>query len=121
MEIDPEHTWRVLLHDREQTLLTMASLQRAAVISEPPHALGLLIENHPEHLRQLFEWALERPAEITADRLSRTTSLPHFVIQMLGEVGNRSTAARLHVHTSDPETGDTAVNAIKRINNRIAP
>ena len=74
VEIDTEDTWRALLRDARQTLLTMESLESAARIQEPPHALGRLIENHPEPLRRLFEWALGPPAaEIPADRLRERT------------------------------------------------
>lgn len=42
------------------------------------------------------------------------------MIRMLGEVGDESTAARLHAHTLDPDVADAAINAIRQIRRRKA-
>lgn len=42
----------------------------------------------------------------------------HFVIRMLGAVGDQSTVARLRMLTKDPEAGRAAVDAIRQINRR---
>ena len=123
-----EETWSILLEDPQQTIRTLATLDRAAPSSvrDPrgpkPHALKRLIEDHPEPLRRLFEWALENSADVAPNRLqSGVNEVDKFVLRMLGAVGDETTAARLHVHALDPDTGQEAVTAIRQIYRRITP
>ena len=118
---DVEETWRTLLAEGPETILTLASLEDAAFQSRqdpPPPAHARLIEDYPEQLRQLFEWALTNPADLPDDRRAST---PNFVIRMLGAVGDKSTAARLRAHISDPKAGIAATESIHQINSRVAP
>ena len=121
--VDEEEIWRDLLSHRQQTILTLASLEDAtgSSLDPQPTALTRLIEDYPEHLRRLFEWALANPEEVPTDRLHRRTFSSNFVIRMLGVVGDESTAARLEVYLLDPEAGRDAVDAIREINSRVAP
>ena len=82
--------------------------------------LNHLIADYPEPLRTLFEWTLDNLAEIPATRLLSWEGVDRFVIRMLGEVGDESTAARLHAHTLDPDVADAAINAIRQIRHRKA-
>lgn len=98
-------------------MLTLASLDFVTGISEVP-SLGRLVEDYPRPLRRLFEWALDNPTEVPVDRLRYWTFADHFVIRMLGAVGDVSTAASLRMLTKDPEAGRAAVDAIRQIHRR---
>ena len=117
--VDPEETWRVLLLEPQQTIVTLASLDAARSTRAPD--FGHLLAEYPKPLRQLFECALDNPTKVPVDRLHRWARTDHFVIRMLGAVGDESTAARLCVHTHDPEAGGTAVDAIRKIYGRATP
>ena len=121
--VDVEETWRALHSQREETLVTLASLEDTTWSSADPQPdpLRRLIEDYPDRLRCLFEWALVNPEEVPIERLRRRTFAPNFVIRMLGAVGDESTAARLEVYLLDPEAGRDATDAIRQINRRIAP
>ena len=109
----------MLLRDPQQTIVTLASLYAATRFDQAP--LGDLVEHYLEPLRQLFEWAIDNPTEVPVNRLRRWAGTDHFVIRMLGAVGDESTAALLNVHTNDPEAGSAAVDAIREIHRRITP
>lgn len=116
---DTEETWQTLLSEPRETILTLASFEAADSMGRD--TMGRLVEDYPEPLRKLFEWALDNPAELPTERILRLmTPGSNFVIRMLGSVGNQSTAARLHVHTLDPQAGRAAVDAIRQINRRLA-
>ena len=117
--VDSEETWRVLLLEPQQTIVTLASLDAARSTRAPD--FGHLVAEYPKPLRQLFEWALDNPTKMPVDRLHRWARTDHFVIRMLGAVGDESTAARLGVHTHDPEAGGTVVDAIRKIYGRATP
>ena len=119
--VDQPETWRTLLLDPQQTILTLASVQGATMSGPRGSVLGRLIEDYPEPLRDLFEWELENPSELPDDRFLLGIGALDFVIGMLGAVGNESTAARLSALTNDPETGRAAVDAIRQIHRRVAP
>ena len=112
--VDPDETWSILLLDPPQTIATLAALDAATMSIRAP-VLEHLIADYPDSLRTLFEWALDNPAEIPATRLHSWDGVDRFVIRMLGEVGDESTAARLHAHTLDPDFADAAVKAIRQI------
>lgn len=119
---DPEDTWRALLLEPGETILTLASLEGAAMRSpwEPQrHVLGRLVEEYTEPLRQLFEWALEHPAEVPTYPVRRRGGADNFVIRILGSVGDEATVERLRVHRLDPHAGGAAVDAIRRIHQRV--
>ena len=119
--VDQQETWRTLLLDPQQTILTLASVQGATTSGPRGSALGRLIEDYPEPLRDLFEWELENPSELPDDRFLLGIGALDFAIGMLGAVGNESTAARLSALTNDPEAGRAAVDAIRQIHRRVAP
>ena len=119
--VDQQKIWRTLLLDPQQTILTLASLQFATMSRPGGSVLGRLIEDYPEPLRRLFEWALENPSELPDDSFRLGTGALDFVIGRLGAVGNESTAARLSALTDDPEAGRAAVDAIRQIHRRVAP
>ena len=112
--VDPDETWSILLLDPPQTIATLTALDAATMSMRAP-VLEHLIADYPDSLRTLFEWALDNPAEIPATRLHSWDGVDRFVIRMLGEVGDESTAARLHAHTLDPDLADAAVKAIRQI------
>ena len=116
--VDVEETWRALLRDPRETVLTLASLDSVTRMSPEDPGLGRLLEDYPKPLRKLFKWALNNPTEVPTDRLRRRTFADHFVIRMLGAVGDESTAARLRMLTKDPESGRAAVDAIRHIRRR---
>ena len=113
--VDVDETWRALLRDQRETVLTLASLDSVTRMSPEDLGLGRLLEDYPKRLRELFEWALDNPTELPVDRLRPRTFANHFVIRMLGAVGDASTAARLRMLTKDPESGRAAVDAIRQI------
>ena len=117
--VDSDEIWSVLLLDPPQTVATLASLDKATMLMRAP-GLNRLIADYPEPMRTLFEWALDNLAEIPATRLLSWEGVDRFVIRMLGEVGNESTAARLHAHTLDPDVADAAVKAIGQIHRGTA-
>ena len=117
--VDPDETWSILLLDPPQTVATLAALDKATMSMRAP-GLNHLIADYPEPLRTLFEWTLDNLAEIPATRLLSWEGVDRFVIRMLGEVGDESTAARLHAHTLDPDVADAAINAIRQIRHRKA-
>ena len=122
--VDADEIWCALLLDRQETIVTLASIEGVTTQSSQEsrqYALGRLIQDYPGPLRQLFEWALENLAEVSAGRLPPGTNAAGFVMGMLGEVGDEPTAARLQIHTHDPEAGRYAVAAIRQIHRRIAP
>ena len=119
--VDQQEIWRTLLLDPQQAILTLASVRGATSSGPRGSVLGRFIEDYPEPLRRLFEWALENPPELSDDRFLLGTGTLDFVIGMLGAVGNESTAARLSALTDDPETGRAAVDAIRQIHRRVAP
>ena len=79
-----------------------------------------LVEHYPKQLRELFEWGINNPTEVPVDRLRHLAGADHFIIRMLGVVGDESTAARLHALTDDPDAGRIAVDAIRQIHRRFA-
>lgn len=115
--VDAEETWRALLLEPRETVLTLASLDSVTGMSKVP-GLGRLVEDYPGPLRQLFRWTLDNPTEVPVDRLRRRTFADHFVIRMLGAVGDESTVACLRMLTKDPEAGRAAVAAIRQIHRR---
>ena len=54
-------------------------------------------------MRRLFEWALTNLATLPADLLPPWTSAASFVMHMLGQVGDESTAGRLQTYVRDPK------------------
>ena len=117
--VEAEQTWRILLRDPQQTIVTLAFLDAATMSTQSP-TLRHLVEDYPQPLRQLFEWGINNPTEVSVDRLCRWAGTDHFVIRMLGAVGDESTAARLHALTDDPDAGRIAVDAIRQIHRRFA-
>ena len=117
--VEVEQTWRTLLLDPQQTIVTLAFLDAATMSTRSP-ALRHLVEDYPEQLRELFEWGINQPTEVPVDRLCRWAGGDHFVLRMLGAVGDESTAARLHALTDDPDAGRIAVDAIRQIHRRFA-
>ena len=115
--VDVEETWSALVLEPRETVLTLASLDSVTGLSEVA-GLCRLVEDYPKPLRRLFEWALDNPTEVPIDRLRRRTFADHFVIRMLGAVGDQSTVASLRMLTKDPEAGRAAVDAIRQINRR---
>jgi hypothetical protein len=118
---DPHDTWRQLQADRPHTILTLSTLD--GTVYRSPHeqqrpALYRLYDDYPTELRELFEWALEHPAEVPALRVRRAGP-DDFVIRALGYVGDLATVERLRVHTLDPEAGHSAVAAIRQIHQRL--
>ncbi len=117
--VDPDETWSTLLSDLPHTVNTLAALHDATMSMRVP-AFNHLISDYAEPLRTLFQWALDNPSEIPPTRLHPWDGLERFVIRMLGEVGDESTAARLHAHTLDPDVADAAVKAIRQIRSGTA-
>jgi hypothetical protein len=120
---DPDKIWSTLLVDPGQTILTLSCLEGAA--NRTPWdarrpVLERLIDDYPARLRELFEWALEHPADVPTHPIRRAVGADHFVIRMLGAVGDEGTAERLRVYTLDPDVGRAAVDAIRQIHQRAA-
>ena len=118
--VDEETTWSALLLEPQQTILTLASLEHAARCSEY-HPLGRLIQDYPGPLRRLFEWALDNLADTPTSVSGLSSNAAGFVTQMLGAVGDESTAARLRDYELDPEMGESSVRAIRAIHRRVTP
>ena len=116
--VEAEQTWHTLLLDPQQTIVTLAFLDAASMSIRIP-TLRHLVENYPEQLRELFEWGINNPTEVPVDRLRHLAGADHFIIRMLGIVGDESTAARLHALTDDPDAGRIAVDAIRQIHRRF--
>jgi hypothetical protein len=119
---DPEETWRSLLLQPGDTVVALASLE--GVVNAAPwerrwHVLGRLIEDYPTQLRQVFEWALQHPAEVPTHPPWFMKRANDFVIRTLGAVGDEATAELLHIYTLDPDAGPEAVDAIRRIHQRL--
>ena len=117
--VEAEQTWRTLLLDPQQTIVTLAFLDAATMSTRNP-ALRHFVQDYPEPLRELFEWGINNPKEVPVERLRHWGGADHFVLRMLGAVGDESTAARLHALTDDPDAGRLAVDAIRQIRRRLA-
>ena len=105
---DAEETWRQLLAEPNETILTLASLEDATfqLRQHPqPPALARLTEDYPQHLRRLFEWALANPTEVPADRLHRRFTAPHFVVRMLGRCRQRRDSSQTTPSNRRPRGG----------------
>ena len=118
--IDPEQAWRALLLDPQYTVATLAFLD-IATISTHGQALGRLVADYQEPMRELFKWALANPDDVPFDRLRWWSGSRDFAMRMLGAVGDESTAARLGYYVDDPEAGGAAVEAIRQIHSRQSP
>lgn len=117
---DQQTTWNALLLDPQATIQTIATMNHAARHANQ-RLLGHLVEDHPAEMRRLFEWALKNLANLPADLLRSSTSAAGFVMHILGQVGDESTAGRLKDYLRDPEAGSAAVKAIQNIHQRLAP
>jgi hypothetical protein len=81
-----------------------------------PH--DLLVAEHPGEVRRILEWALDQPAEVVGG--FSIYSLPEYAIEVLGRVGNGSTAELLRRYLDDPQLGPVAVRAIGRLESAAA-
>lgn len=118
---DPAETWRQLRNDIPTTILTLSTLDGAAYRSAfggRGHALLDLCEVYAGDLRELFESTLHHLKSVPVNEIRRRGGPDHFVMRMLGYVGDLGTAERLRVHTLDPETGAAAVDAVRHIHQR---
>ena len=123
IKVDAQETWRILIGEPTETILTLASLNSGDryPLDEPQTAaFECFVKDYGEPMRLLFELALEDPDKVPTQRLWRRAG-DNFILRMLGRVGDESTAARLRSYISHPEMGDSAVEAIRQINNRISP
>lgn len=74
-----------------------------------------LTEAFPEEVRHLYEWGVIRLDLITKTTLSRHYAPGPFIIRELGRLGTRETAHLLEPLMADPEFGDEAASAIRKL------
>ncbi len=127
--VEVEETWQALLAEPGRTAATLAQIEDAGLLSRSDEEaqefisrnyIGCLAADYPEHMRRLLEQSLDDFDNKSLPWHSRGRDTAKFTIRNLGIVGDETTAERLRVYTLDPETGATAVEAIRRINDRVA-
>ncbi|MCY3894056.1 MAG: hypothetical protein OXF65_12265, partial [Acidimicrobiaceae bacterium] len=124
--VELEAVWDALLDDLAETIPNLARLEHATFEAgtyerSRQSALEHLIQHHPGPMRRLFETALGDEPAVGSDLSRDGSAQVSFAMRILGAVGTESTAMMLEPHTPDPETGTTAVEAIRQIHRRTAP
>ena len=78
-----------------------------------PHPL--LLKRFAGEVRTILEWALQHRDQLPQTSGSRDRT--RYIIETLGMIGTAATADMLRRYVHDPDVGDLAVRAIRRIEN----
>lgn len=123
---NPDVLWDAVLRTVPGAAVdVLASLQqadRAADFHGEPSTHSRLLEAYPDQIRQLLTWGLEHRDHLTSlfDRVPAGGSDPAgYAVRALGVVGNAETVVLLRTLATEPGIGSSAVDAIRRLNERL--
>jgi hypothetical protein len=103
-------------------VLSMVQSARAlgSYLDQQSQLYDRLAEAYPDQLRALLQWGLPNRDRLVQTAMGWPGELSRYMIGELGRVGDMATMALLHAYLPDPEFGPLAVDAIRRIERRLA-